>query len=430
MEIIARLESNVRYYSRCFPVVFATARGSTLVAEDGTEYLDFFSGAGALNYGHNPPSIKQKVIEYLERDGIVHGLDMATSAKCAFLSSFERTILRSRGLDYKVQFTAPTGADAVEAALKLARKVTGCQTIVAFAGAYHGVTLGALALTSNRAKRAAAGVPLNHVVTLPFDGDVSGEVDSLDCLEILVSHALSPNERPAAVILETIQAEGGVKVASREWLQRLASIAARTGMLLIVDDIQVGCGRAGTFFSFEPSEIVPDIVCLSKSLGGVGLPLSLLLVKPALDVWSPGDHVGTFRSNNLSLIAATEALTWWQDETFARSIEHKSQMVRKRLEQMRVRHPVAIDGVRGRGLIYGLVFKDGATATKVASEAFDRRLLIEAVGRDHHVLKVLPPLTIPDFELEHGLTLIEQSIEAVSARVRSPFLQQNAEVSA
>ncbi|HEY2737274.1 MAG TPA: diaminobutyrate--2-oxoglutarate transaminase, partial [Thermoanaerobaculia bacterium] len=283
MEIFSTLESEVRSYSRQFPVVFERAVGSRLYDESGREHVDFFSGAGTVNYGHNNPVFKELLIDYLRRDGITHALDMATTAKRDFLIRFERVILAPRGLRYKVQFTGPTGTNAVEAALKLARKVTGRSNVLFFQNAYHGMTLGALAVTGNASKRRGAGVPLLHTMPVPFDGDL-GERDTIEHLRGLLENPSSGVDRPAAVIVETVQAEGGVRAASTAWLQRLAELLREHGILLIADDIQVGCGRTGTFFSFEAAGIVPDIVCLSKSISGFGLPMALVLIRPELDV--------------------------------------------------------------------------------------------------------------------------------------------------
>src|SRR4051794_25132418 len=245
-----RLEFEVRSYSRSFPTVFRRAVGSRLVDEAGREYLDFFAGAGALNYGHNNPVLKRKLTDYLLADGITHGLDMATSAKREFIEAFDEIILRPRGLEYKLQFPGPGGANAVEAALKLARKVTGRTHVVGFSGSFHGMTLGALAVTGSEAPRAGAHVGLRDATIAPFGGPLHAYGDA----------------PPAAFIVETVQGEGGVNVAGGEWLRGLERFARELGALLIVDDVQAGCGRCGSFFSFEAAGIRPDLVCLSKSL--------------------------------------------------------------------------------------------------------------------------------------------------------------------
>src|SRR5699024_9116419 len=258
------------------------------------EDIDVFGGAGTLNYGHNNDAMKQLLMEYIESDNITHSLDMATIARGNFLKKFDEIILRPRNLDYKVMFSGPTGTNAVESALKLARKVTGRTTIMSFSNAFHGMTIGSLSITGNASKREGAGIPLTHSVSMPFD-NYNSTADSLSLIESYLENSGSGVDLPAGIIVETVQGEGGINAASMEWLQGIEKIARRFGILLIVDDIQAGCGRTGTFFSFEPARIKPDIVCLSKSLGGYGLPMSITLFKKEHDVWEPGEHNGTFR---------------------------------------------------------------------------------------------------------------------------------------
>lgn len=412
MTIFDALESEVRSYCRLFPAIFERAVGSRLYGESGQEYIDFFSGAGTLNYGHNNPLLKEVLLDYLRRDGITHSLDMATTAKREFLTRFARVILEPRNLQYKVQFTGPTGTNAVEAALKLARKVTGRSHVLYFYNAYHGLTLGALAVTGNASKRQGAGVPLLHTTPVPFEGDL-GKSDTIEHLRTLLENPSSGVDRPAAVIVETVQAEGGVRAASFSWLQRLADLLREHAILLIVDDIQAGCGRTGTFFSFEPAGIVPDIVCLSKGISGFGLPMALVLLRPELDVWSPGEHNGTFRGNNLAFVTGAAALGYWQDDSFSSEVARKAGLVRGRLEIMALRHSEVCGAVRGRGLIQGLHLKPDGLATEVARTAFRKGLLIEPVGPHDEVLKLLPPLVIDDEELRQGLDILQEALDSV-----------------
>lgn len=413
MDTFALLESNVRTYSRAFPTVFVQARDYRLVDRGGKEYIDFFSGAGSLNYGHNNPVLKQKLIEYLQQDGIIHSLDMATGAKQEFLERFQRVILGPRGLRYKIQFAGPTGTNAVEAALKLARKVTHRTPVLFFTNAYHGVTLGSLAVMGNRTKRTAAGVSLQNSTPLPFDGFLGQGFDTIEYLRALLENPGSGLDLPAAVIVETIQAEGGVNVAGTGWLQRLAALLREHGVLLIVDDIQTGCGRTGPFFSFETAGIEPDLVCLSKSISGYGLPMALVLIKPDLDIWSPGEHNGTFRGNNLAFVAGAEALGYWKDDRFAQETLCKAELVRRRLQEICDEHFEAGALVRGRGLLYGFDLRAPGLADAVSTAAFTRGLIIEACGPWDNVLKVLPPLTIDDAGLHAGLDIIAASIADV-----------------
>ncbi|NEZ04452.1 diaminobutyrate--2-oxoglutarate transaminase [Wenzhouxiangella sp. XN201] len=414
LDTINRLESDVRSYVRNFPTVFTHSRGARLTDEDGREFIDFFAGAGVLNYGHNNPEIKSALMDYLAEDHIVHSLDMATSARAKFLERFEEVILKPRGMDYKVQFPGPTGTNAVEAALKLARKVTGRQNVISFTNGFHGMTLGSLAVTGNAMKRAGAGVPLGNTSQMPFDGYLEqGSDHSLELLEHILSDEGSGIDKPAAVILETVQAEGGVNVARMEWLKELSQIVKRHDVLLIVDDIQVGCGRTGPFFSFEPIGLKPDIVCLSKSLSGFGLPFAVTLFKPELDQWQPGEHNGTFRGHNLAFVTATKALDYWTDDELTNEVGRKTEIIESRLGALAERIPVDAT-LRGRGFIQGIAFDDAELAGKASAECFKLGLVIETAGIDDQVLKLLPPLTISDEDLEKGLSIIEKAVTKVA----------------
>ncbi len=415
IDIINKLESEVRGYVRNFPCVFTHASQARLIDEDGREYIDFFAGAGVMNYGHNHPDLKRALLDYLSEDRIVHSLDMATEAKARFLERFDEVILKPRGLDYRVQFPGPTGTNAVEAALKLARKVTGREKVISFTNAFHGMTLGSLAVTGNSFKRAGAGVPLSHVDMMPFDSYLEdGKDQSLALLEALLSDDGSGIDKPAAAIIETVQAEGGVNVARMEWLKELAAILKRHGVLLIIDDIQVGCGRTGPFFSFEPAGIHPDIICLSKSLSGFGLPLAVTLMRPELDQWAPGEHNGTFRGHNPAFITATAALDFWTDNNLQRETERKAAKITERLQALVRQIPVQAEA-RGRGFIQGIEFADASLAAECSKRAFEQGLIIETAGVDDQVLKLLPPLMIPDADLEEGLRIIESVVNAVAA---------------
>jgi diaminobutyrate-2-oxoglutarate transaminase len=417
LDVFDRRESEVRGYIRAFPTVFDRAHGSTLVDADGHEYLDFFAGAGVLNYGHNNPVLTRALIEYLERDGILHGLDMATSAKKAFIEAFERLVLEPRGFDYKLQFTGPTGANAVEAALKVARQATGRSTVVAFTNGFHGLSLGALAATGNSHYRAAAGVGLDDIARLPYDGYLGPDVDTLDLFEKMLDDPGSGLDLPAAVIVEAVQGEGGINVASVPWLQRLRELTAARGILLILDEIQAGVGRTGAFFAFEAAGIVPDVVTVSKSISGSGLPMSLVLLRPEVDVWKPGQHTGTFRGNNLAFVSARVALeNYWTDTTLTDGVAATSELLRGELEQIAAAHPDHGFIVRGRGLMYGLACdRDRTLAGRISKAAFARGLVIETSGAFDEVLKFLPALTITDEELRRGLAIVRESLDAVLA---------------
>jgi diaminobutyrate-2-oxoglutarate transaminase len=418
LKLFDELESEVRGYCRAWPTVFDRALGCTLIDESGREYLDFFAGAGALNYGHNHPELIDRLHTYLDRHGIIHGLDMATTAKRDFMDRFRSHVLAPRGLDYKLQFPGPTGTNSVEAALKLARNVTGRHRVVSFTNAFHGMTLGSLAVTGNSMKRRGAGVPLTLADSMPFENFGGPGVDTLAHFDAMLADDGSGVDTPAAVIVETVQAEGGINVASDAWLRRLGELCRSHRILLIVDDIQVGCGRTGSFFSWESAGLDPDIVCLSKSLSGSGLPMALTLIKPEYDIWEPGEHNGTFRGNNAAFVTATAALElFWADDALERSTEHKAQRVRRGLDELAAQHEGVFVDVRGRGLIQGLRTALPELADAITSEAFARGLIIETAGSTGDVVKFLPPLIVDDDSIDRAVQILAESTDAVVDRM-------------
>ncbi|MYR05958.1 diaminobutyrate--2-oxoglutarate transaminase [Gordonia sp. SID5947] len=410
--VFTQHESEVRSYCRSWPAVFTRASGSWMTDTTGREYLDFFAGAGSLNYGHNNPIMKSALLDYISDDGITHGLDMATVAKGKFIEAFTQKILAPRGLDYKIQFPGPTGTNAVEAALKLARKVTGRESIISFTNAFHGMTLGSLSVTGNSMKRAGAGIPLVHATPMPFDNYFGGVTEDFGWFERVLDDSGSGLNRPAAVIVETVQGEGGVNVARMEWLRALSELCERRDILLIVDDVQMGCGRTGEFFSFEEAGIKPDIVTLSKSISGYGLPLALTLFKPELDVWTPGEHNGTFRGNNPAFVTGTKTIEhFWSDDKLTKEVFAKGEQINTAFSELADRY----EGIstRGRGMVRGLVFEEAATASKVCASAFGAGLLAETSGPSDEVVKLLPALTISTDDLGRGLEIISNSVKEV-----------------
>jgi diaminobutyrate-2-oxoglutarate transaminase len=412
MRIIEQIESEVRSYVRSFPTVFDKAEGSLLYDEQENRFIDFFAGAGTLNYGHNNPMVNKALIEYLQRNGIVHGLDKATIAKKEFLETFYHTIMEPRHMDYKIQFSGPTGTNAVETALKLARMVKGRSNVISFTNGFHGLTMGSMSVTGNAFYRDEAFINRANVTFMPFDGYFGPDVNTAHYLRKFLEDNSSGVDLPAAMILETIQAEGGINVASVEWLQEIEQICRDYEILLIVDDIQVGNGRTGRFFSFERSGISPDIITLSKSIGG-GLPLSLVMMKPELDQWRPGEHTGTFRGNNLAFVASTQLLSYWENENLSKAVEYKEKIIRESLEKLVQKYDTIDASVRGYGMIYGLLMPHKGFAAEVSAEAFERGLVIELAGAKDDVLKFLPPLIIEEELLTEGMDIIDKSIEAV-----------------
>lgn len=422
-KIYDRRESKVRSYSRSMPRQFGKAQGPWIHDSEGGRYLDFLSGCSSLNYGHNHPVLKAALMDYITSDGVTHALDLHTDAKSAFLQTFEEVILEPRGLDYRVMFTGPTGTNAVEAAIKLARKVTGRELVVAFTNGFHGMTLGALACTGNAGKRGGAGVPLSHVSHEPFDGYYGDEVDTADLLEQRLADPSSGLDAPAAFLVETVQGEGGLNAARPEWLRRIAALAKKHGALMIVDDIQAGCGRANGFFSFEGMGFTPDIVTLAKSLSGMGLPFALTLMRPDLDVWSPGEHNGTFRGNNHAFVTATAALReFWGDPAFSDAVARRGAILERRLDRIAERHGLT---TRGRGMMRGINVGSGDVAGEITSTCFAAGLIIETSGAHDEIVKVLAPLTIEDAVLEAGLDILEEAVAEAMPPVRQPLPSMN-----
>ncbi len=409
MRIFEELESEVRGYVRAFPAIFDVAKGSFIYDEHGNEYIDFFAGAGTLNYGHNNPLISQALIEYLQHDGIVHSLDKATVAKKQFLHKFHDTILAPRNLSYKIQFTGPTGTNAVETALKLARMVKRRSNVIAFTNGYHGLTMGSLAVTGNDFYRDESYGARNNADSVPFDGYLGPDINTIDYLRKFLEDGSSGIDLPAAIIVETVQGEGGINVASVKWLQELEALCREYDILLIIDDIQVGNGRTGTFFSFERAGIKPDMVCMSKSIGG-GLPMAILLMRPELDQWQPGEHTGTFRGNNLAFVAATQALSYWDNDDFSESVKYKGRIMEEELKKIVEKYPQLDIELRGIGMVWGLDIPRSGFASLVSREAFDKQLIIELAGADDNVVKFLPALTIDEETLRKGIDLIDQAI--------------------
>ena len=415
-DAVIAMESEVRGYSRSWPAVFDRAVGSHIYDEDGREYIDFFAGAGALNYGHNNPTLKKILIDYISDDRVMHSLDMFTTARQEFIQTFNDVILTPRGLDYTLAFPGPGGTQATEAALKLARKYTGRETVISFTNGFHGMTLGALAVTGNSLKRSGAGIPLSHATPMPYD-NYCDDYSDFGYLERLLTDSGSGLDKPAAVIVETVQGEGGINPARYEWLQNLEKLCKKHEILLIIDDVQMGCGRTGTFFSFEEAGIEPDIVCLSKSISGYGIPMALTLLKPELDVWEPGEHNGTFRGISAGFATATATIReYWTDDAFTQSIQAKAETVAQRFQSFVEMTPGLTIAAKGRGMARGIEMASGELADAVCEEAFTNGLLVETAGSEGEVVKLLAALTIPEDVLATGLDILESAIATVASR--------------
>ena len=405
-DIYDRRESAARSYCRSFPTTFVKAQGSEMTDADGNTYIDFLAGCSSLNYGHNDPDMKSALIDHITADGIAHGLDMHTDAKAAFLTAYEEKILKPRGMDYKIMMTGPTGTNAVEAAMKLARKVTGRRNIISFTNGFHGMTMGSLSLTGNIGKRnGAGGGHLGDVTHLPYEHSMGEGVDTLQFIEAMLNNSSSGVDAPAAFIFEPVQGEGGLNAASDEWMQGVAKLAKEHGALLIVDDIQSGCGRTGTYFAFEKAGIEPDMITQAKSLSGFGLPFAALLIKPEHDIWKPAEHNGTFRGNTHAFVTGRVAIEkFWSDNAFQDELAAKSTVLTTALQEIADLIPGA--RLKGRGLMQGVDVGSGELASKICARAFEKGLIIETSGADDEVVKVLAALTIKDETFRKGLGLL------------------------
>ena len=411
LQVFEDHESQVRGYCRRFDTLFTRAQGSVLVDNNGRRYIDFLACAGSLNYGHNDPDMIEALIAHMRNLGFSAGLDLHTESKRRFLQAFTSGILEPRGLNHRVQFTGPTGANAIEAAFKLARKVTGRRNIISFTNGYHGVSMGALAATGNRFNRMGASLP--DVTRVAYDGYYGSQVDTADQLAQLLDDPSSGVDLPAAIVLEVVQGEGGLNVASAPWLRKIAALARKHGALLIVDDIQAGCGRTGKFFSFEGTGVKPDLIALSKSISGFGLPMSLLLVSPDADQWKPGEHNGTFRGNNHAFVTATVAIEkfWVDAPAFEGEISQRAERVHDVLLELAQRVPQA--RVKGRGMFQGLDVRDGALSDRILRNCFVNGLVIEAAGPHDEVIKVMAPVNTPLPLLDQGLDILRHAVMEV-----------------
>ncbi|MDM7457891.1 MAG: diaminobutyrate--2-oxoglutarate transaminase [Paracoccus sp. (in: a-proteobacteria)] len=403
-DIFTRRESAARSYCRGIPALFTSARGSIMCDAEGTKYIDFLAGCSSLNYGHNDPDMKAALIEHLTGDGIAHALDLHTEAKAGFLDAFERHVLIPRGMDHRVMFTGPTGANAVEAAMKMARKATGRTNIIAFTNGFHGVTMGALAATGNGYHRGGAGIDTQGITRLPYDGYAEG-VDSAALLEQMLADKSGGIDAPAAIMLETVQGEGGLNAASTDFIRKVAQIARDNGALLIIDDVQAGCGRTGRFFSFEEAGVVPDLVPMAKSISGFGLPMALVLVRPQHDVFGPAEHNGTFRGNTHAFVTARVAIEkFWATPDFQTALAGKARLIERRLGELAALIPGAY--LKGRGLMRGVDVGSGDLAGAICARAFEGGLIVETSGNEDQVVKILAPLTTPDALFERGFDIL------------------------
>lgn len=434
----SRFESNVRSYPRKLPMAIAKAKGVWVTDVEGNTYLDCLAGAGTLALGHNHDDILETLNAFLISGMPMHTLDLTTPIKDQF-SEHLLSVLPNQGKDYCLQFCGPSGADAVEEALKISKIVTGRDTIVSFSGGYHGMTHGALAVTGNNAPKAhltnlMPGVqffPYPHTYRCPTG--LGGEKGA-HLLANQFQQFLSDVERgatlPAAVIVEVVQGEGGVNPAPISWLKRIRDITQQHGVLLIVDEVQSGFGRTGRMFAFEEAGIEPDIIVMSKAIGG-GLPLALLALKKQFDVWQPGAHSGTFRGNQLAMAAGITTLRILNEPNFISSVQDRGQWLMSQLNALQSRFP-CLAQVRGRGLMIGIEVVDerlsadesgcypgdGELAKTIQQCSFQLGLMLERGGRDGNVIRFLPPLIISEEECGELVSRFDMALQQATAQMR------------
>lgn len=401
-------ESEIRAYCRAVPTVFKSSSNAIMIDENDKNYIDFFAGAGVLNFGHNNPKMKEAIVEFIQRDGVIQSLDMFTDVKRDFINTFVEVILKPRGWeDRKLQFTGPTGTNAVEAALKLARKVTGRTEIVAFNRGFHGMTLGALACTANNAFRSSSGVPLTNVIR-----DTFNDMNALKNLRQKMFDLGSGMLPPAAFLVEPIQAEGGVRVATKEWLQGVQQLAKDVGALLILDDIQGASGRSGSYFSFDDLDLDPDIIVLAKGLGGLGTPIGMLINKAEIDnAWAPGQHTGTFRGQGLSFVAGKVGIEFFKDEKFNEETKAKASIIRKTLDNLNSKYNKVVE-IRQKGMMLAIEFESASIVKEITTKCFENGLIAGACSTGE-IIKLIPPLTIEEETLKEGLNRFKASVEAI-----------------
>lgn len=403
-------ESNVRYYCRRWPAVFETSSGATITDEHGNQYVDFFAGAGALSYGHNNPVFVEIAIEHLRQGKILHSLDTFTTEKRRFLDAMHSLILNPRQMDMVVQTVGPTGATAVEAALQLAHRVTGKRGVLGFTGGYHGMSYRAASISASMGVRETSA-HLGDFVALPYvahmqDSDVALLHETLD--------ATVDGQPIGVIIVEPTQGEGGARPFDPAYLRALREAASARDILVIADEVQAGVGRTGSFFSFEGSGLDPDIICLSKSISGLGLPMAVNLVRRSLDTWAPGEFTGTFRGNNLAFATSAAMMEhYWSDERQEKATEAKGLVVRSALQTIADEFGNGTFSVRGNGMLCGLDVHDTALADAIADTAFTKNLIVETCGAGGTTVKLIPPIVIDEDLLHEGLGRLHQVVASL-----------------
>ena len=432
-------ESSARSYPRKFPLALAKAKGSWVEDVEGNRYLDFLNGAGTLALGHNDDEVTKTMIDLIQSGATLHTLDLMTPLKDQFVTELFKIIPQELAAKAKVQFCSPSGSDATDAAIKLCKTATGRSTIISFSGGYHGMSHGAMALTGNNTAKTYVGNVMPGVQFMPYPYSyrcpmgIGGEEGTKACMayfERLLKDPESGVLKPAAVILEPIQGEGGVIPAPPEFLRTVRRVTKELDIPLICDEIQCGMGRSGKVFAFEHAGIVPDVILISKAIGG-GQPMSVVVYDKKLDKWGPGAHAGTFRGNQLAMAAGIIVMKRISQPAFLAEVTRKGDYMKSRL--LKLKDEVSIIGdVRGTGLMLGIEFIDpngekdlmgrpvpgGDISARVQRLCFENKLIIEKGGRFGSVLRCLCALTIPDEDIETALSIFEKAVKEVDADVR------------
>lgn len=423
----SRRESNARVYCRHLPIAVAEASGSFLHDVDGNVFIDFLAGAGVLSLGHNHPELVAAARDQLGK--FCHGLDLASPAKDAFTEAQLSMLPERMRNRTKVHFCGPTGANAVDAAIKLCKIATGRGDVVSFQGGFHGTTHAGMALTGLVANKrpVANGVPGVHFFPYSNCADcpmgLSRAVCETNCagfLERALRDPIGGIPPPAAVILEMVQGEGGVVPADPDFVRRVRRLTREMDVPLVVDEVQTGCGRTGTWFAFEQYGIEPDVIVASKALSGIGQPVALIMYDERLDVWSPGAHTGTFRGNQLAFAAGARAVEIMRRDDVLGNVRARAAQIAQRLDPLRD-HPWVRD-VRGRGLMWGVELADpvtgqrsGELAERVQARALRLGLIVELGGRDDCVVRLLPPLNVTARVVDIACTILVRAIEDCAA---------------
>ncbi|MCQ2594960.1 MAG: diaminobutyrate--2-oxoglutarate transaminase family protein [Treponemataceae bacterium] len=429
-------ESNARSYPRKFPFALAKAQGSWIEDVEGNKYLDFLCGAGTLALGHNDPEVNQAMVDMLTSNAPLHTLDLTTPVKDEFVHTLLNLLPTELKDNAKIQFCSPSGTDATDAALKLCKTATGRSSIIAFQGGYHGMGHGAMACTGNLgAKSKVQGLmpdvhhfPFPYSYRCPFGiGGEAGVDAACAFFERTLKDPESGITKPAAVIIEPIQGEGGVIPAPAKFLQTIRRVTEELDIPMIVDEIQCGIGRTGKFFAFEHAGIVPDVILASKAVGG-SQPMSVVIYNKKLDKWTQGAHAGTFRGNQLGMKAGTVLIKRVSQPEFLADVTRKGEYLKKRMLELKDKVSI-IGDFRSCGLMAGTEFVNpndapdaigtrpasGEIAAKVQRMCFDRRLIIEKGGRNGSVMRCLCALNVTDADLKKALDIFEEVILAVDA---------------